>query len=158
MSKQHSRKVQAYGYTFDSQTEFLRYVDLLAMEAEGAITGLVVHPLFELKPRIVVKANGVHDGYVQSRETYTADFLYTWNGYIVVEDVKFLQKKTNKPFVQTPARNKHKALLAIWDEQKALDVKNLILVCQTGNGWLYFNSNSKPIQSLTFCRKVEVAA
>lgn len=148
MTRQRSRKVKAYGYTFDSNPEFLRYVDLLALETEGAITDLQVHPVFVLKPRIVVKANGVHKGYVQARETYTADFLYTWDGHIVVEDVKAMVKR--KPLVMTPARNKHKALIERWYTQNALNLKSLILVCQQGNDWLYFDSNSNPIEPIAY--------
>jgi hypothetical protein len=143
MPRQRSRKVQAYGYTFDSQTEFLRYVDLLALQTDGVITSLRVHPLFVLMPRIVVKANGVHRGYVQARETYTADFQYTWNGYIVVEDVKAMVK--GKPYTMTPARNKHKGLIEKWYAADKLGSHSLLLVCQQGNGWLYFDSNSNPI-------------
>lgn len=148
MTRQRSRRIQAYGFTFDSQPEFARYVDLLALEQSGAITGLQVHPTFVLKPRIVVRANGVHRGYVQARETYTADFLYTIGDKVIVEDVKGLSK--GKPYTMTPARNKHKGLIDKWYAADKLKTHSLILVCQQGNDWLYFDSNSNPIAALTF--------
>jgi hypothetical protein len=156
MARQRSRKTQAYGFTFDSNPEFARYLDLRGLQADGVISGLIVHPLFELKPRIVVKANGIHKGYVQARETYTADFSYLLGSHVVVEDVKALVK--GKPYVMTAARNKHKALIAIWHTQNALVSKSLILVCQDGNDWMYFDSNSNPISPLMFYKQVENAA
>lgn len=156
MPRQRSRKVKAYGYTFDSETEFLRYVDLLALQTEGVITSLKVHPLFVLMPRIVVKANGIHHGYIQARETYTADFQYTVGDKVMVEDVKANRK--GKPYVMTPARNKHKRLIDKWYEADKLGSHSLLLVCQQGNDWLYFDSNSNPIQPLTFHKRLENAA
>lgn len=156
MSRQYARKNKAYGFTFDSNPEFARYLDLRGLQEDGVISGLVVHPMFVLKPRIVVKANGIHRGYVQSRETYTADFSYMLGSHIIVEDVKAMVKR--KPYVMTPARNKHKALIERWYTQNALDLKSLILVCQDGNDWLYFDSNSNPIQPLTFSKRLENVA
>ena len=74
----HGNKCQADGHTFDSTAEMRRYHVLMLMQAAGEISGLEVHPRFELQPR---------------RDTikvinYTADFSYIVDGRRVVEDVK----------------------------------------------------------------------
>lgn len=61
---------------FDSKKEARRYTDLLLMQSAGAITGLIVHPHFQLK------VSGVHIG------DYVADFQYYEHGQRIVEDVK----------------------------------------------------------------------
>ena len=77
-SKYGNRKVQADGFTFDSQAEYRRYRELKLLEAAVAIKGLQVHPLFALR------VNGQHIG------NYEADFSYIElpGERHVVEDVK----------------------------------------------------------------------
>ena len=90
-------KTEIDGYVFDSKTEAARYVVLKALERSGEISGLTVHPAFELA------LNGQRLG------KFTADFRYfdklasvegghgTW-GTDTVEDVKGWKrsKKTGK--------------------------------------------------------------
>uniref|UniRef100_A0A6M3LL82 DUF1064 domain-containing protein n=1 Tax=viral metagenome TaxID=1070528 RepID=A0A6M3LL82_9ZZZZ len=81
MTKYHNRKVQLDGYTFDSMAEAEHYKDLRLLEQAGEITYLLVHPRFEVMPK-VGKERAI---------VYVADFCYTErdnpNRYIVV-DVK----------------------------------------------------------------------
>src|SRR5687768_16077994 len=46
--KQKGNKVDYDGHTFDSQTEYRRYLVLAARLVDGTITNLEVHPSFEL--------------------------------------------------------------------------------------------------------------
>ena len=54
-----------------------------ALEAAGAITGLEVHPRFELQPAFTDGS-----GKRWTAITYEADFSYTEDGARVIEDVK----------------------------------------------------------------------
>ena len=78
MSKYNARRVKADNYTFDSQAEHRRYCQLKLLERAGEIQGLAVHPKFELLPK---------EGKLCAVQ-YEADFSYTENGALVVEDVK----------------------------------------------------------------------
>ena len=82
MSKYNARGVIEDGYTFDSQAEHRRYGQLRLQQEAGEISGLAVHPVFELLPK-EGKLRAVH---------YEADFSYQENGpepwRLVVEDVK----------------------------------------------------------------------
>lgn len=71
-----NRIVVEDGYTFQSVKEARRYRVLKSLAAHGVITGLEVHPVYELR------VNG------ELVYTYTADFRYVDTGRIVVEDVK----------------------------------------------------------------------
>ena len=80
-----ARKAQFNGHTFDSGAEATYYQRLLAMEQAGEITGLEVHPRWELAPGVRIagerrKRPAMH---------YTADFAYTdTDGCLHVVDVK----------------------------------------------------------------------
>lgn len=77
MSKYRSQRVQADGYTFDSEAEYARYCVLKLAEREGEISDLEVHPKFDL-----------HCLGGQRICRYEADFVYIEDGQRVVEDVK----------------------------------------------------------------------
>jgi len=71
-NKFHAKKVFYDGIRFDSIAEFSRYKILKLMVHSGKISDFSVHPKFELPPGF----------------KYTADFSYSENEKIVVEDVK----------------------------------------------------------------------
>src|SRR5579863_2243802 len=76
-NKHNARRVTLDGYTFASQREASRYVELCQLYDTGHIRDLVVHPAF------LLVVNGVRIG------RYTADFQYYDVGKdcVVVEDV-----------------------------------------------------------------------
>lgn len=87
-SKYHSRKITRDGITYDSVKEFSRHQELLLLERAGAIQGLKRQVSFELIP------SQRYDGKVIERPVrYIADFTYTENGNLVVEDVKGMRTK-----------------------------------------------------------------
>ncbi len=71
-NKFNAVRVEFQGLKFDSKAEMARYGDLRLLELSGQISGLKVQPVFEL-----------HAGV-----KYRADFRYTENGRVIVEDVK----------------------------------------------------------------------
>ena len=81
VSKYNARRVKDDGYVFDSQAEHRRYCQLKLLESAGEIQCLAVHPRFELLPK---------EGKLRAVR-YEADFSYTENGVLVVEDVKGVQ-------------------------------------------------------------------
>lgn len=85
-SKYKSRVAEVAGLRFDSKAEARRYSELVLLEAAGAITGLEVHPRFELQPAFT-DGSGKRWAVI----TYEADFSYTEDGAPVVEDVKGYQ-------------------------------------------------------------------
>lgn len=93
-SKYYSKKVILDGVKFDSVKEARRYQELILMQRAGLISGLRRQVEFVLiptqrEPDKVGKRGGVTKGKViEQKCAYIADFVYTENGYIVVEDVK----------------------------------------------------------------------
>lgn len=83
-SKYNAKKVSKDGYTFDSISEYKRYAQLYIMQKAGAISDLVVHPVFELQGAFKDDMTGETHRAI----TYEGDFGYTENGVEVVEDVK----------------------------------------------------------------------
>lgn len=83
MSKYNSRKITKDGITFDSVKEYRRWCELSLLERAGTIQNLQRQVKFELIPSQRI------DGKVIERPcTYIADFVYTENGKMVVEDTK----------------------------------------------------------------------
>ena len=99
MTKYHNRKVRRDGLTFDSKKEHKRYNELLLLEQAGEIKNLRRQVKFLLiptqrEPKIIGPRGGVKKGKLLEREcAYIADFVYTENGKIVVEDTKGLRTK-----------------------------------------------------------------
>lgn len=95
-SKYRNNKVTYEGNTFDSQKEYFRYLDLLAMEKAGEIKDLrrqVEYLLLpaQREPDTVGPRGGVKKGKViEHKVSYFADFVYTdvKTGETVVEDTK----------------------------------------------------------------------
>ena len=99
MSKYNNRKVRRDGLTFDSKKEHKRYNELLLLEQAGEIRNLRRQVKFVLiptqrEPSQIGTRGGVKKGKLLEREcAYIADFVYTENGKIVVEDTKGLRTK-----------------------------------------------------------------
>lgn len=84
MNKYHAKKVTFYGETFDSRKEGERWLVLRNLEQRNEIRDLRRQVKFELVP--AYPAEGLR------ALTYTADFVYTFGGKTVVEDVKGYRK------------------------------------------------------------------
>ena len=98
-SKYHNRKITRDGVTFDSRKEFRRYEELQLLQQAGEIANLRRQVKFVLiptqrEPSKIGTRGGVKQGKLLEREcAYIADFVYTENGKIVVEDTKGLRTK-----------------------------------------------------------------
>ncbi len=77
-----TKKVVRDGIRFDSQREAQRYTELKLMEGAGAISQLELQPKYMLQPSFVYGDKRIR------AINYIADFRYTENGRMVVEDVK----------------------------------------------------------------------
>ncbi len=82
-SKYRNRITHVDGYKFDSVAESVRYGELKLLERAGLISGLKVHPEYELLPPFKDRA-----GKYERAIKYKADFAYVERGQVVVEDVK----------------------------------------------------------------------
>lgn len=93
MRKYRNKKVYTSKGTFDSKREYQRYLELKLLEKAGEIKNLqtqVEYVLIPSQKRQFAMKNG--------RKTemcikYKADFVYTKNGQICVEDVKGYKTK-----------------------------------------------------------------
>lgn len=98
-AKYHNRKITRDGVTFDSRKEFRRYEELQLLQQAGEIKNLRRQVKFVLiptqrEPNKIGTRGGVKKGKLLEREcAYIADFVYTENGKIVVEDTKGLRTK-----------------------------------------------------------------
>ena len=106
-SKYHARKVYEYAdgtvsvgvdlgkerkQIFDSVKEYERWLELKALERDGAITGLKRQVRYELIPTLHTFAGAPVRGV-----SYVADFVYTdRNGTFHVEDVKGMRTEVYK--------------------------------------------------------------
>ena len=83
-AKYKNQKIEYDGLKFDSKKESERYETLRDMQKKGEISELKCQVKFIL-------ADGVKFVHERKRKTalrYSADFTYTQNGALVVEDVK----------------------------------------------------------------------
>ena len=98
-SKYNATKTVIDGEVFDSRKEARRYQELLVLLNTGAIFDLQRQVKFVLipaqrEPDIIGPKGGRKPGKVIEREiSYIADFMYSKNGKIVVEDVKGIRTK-----------------------------------------------------------------
>ncbi len=83
------------GKTFDSKAEYERYIELRIMEKQGLISGLNVHPEYEIIPRQLSPAGNV----LFRAARYTADFSYVRDGKLIVEDVKSEYTRLEKDYI-----------------------------------------------------------
>ena len=82
------------GLVFDSNKEYQRWMELRLMERAGEISGLSRQVRYELipaqrEPDIIGPKGGRRPGKLIERSVdYVADFVYTKDGTVVVEDTK----------------------------------------------------------------------
>ena len=86
--KYGNRKVSVNGIKFDSVREAERYVELSLLQRAREISDLRLQVPFELVPK-----QKDSRGRVIREIKYVADFVYTENGKMVVEDVKGCKTK-----------------------------------------------------------------
>lgn len=86
MSKYNAVKTTIDGQTFASKAEAKRYLELKGFERQGLISGLHTQVRFELVPK--------QDG--ERAVSYVADFVYTQDDKLVVEDVKGMRTPVYK--------------------------------------------------------------
>lgn len=93
-SKYFNKKVFVGNDCFQSKKEASRWLELKLLERAGKIKDLKRQVKFVLIPAqreqgIIGKRGGIKQGKLIERElSYIADFVYTENGKIVVEDAK----------------------------------------------------------------------
>ena len=81
--KYGNKKVKYDSITFDSKKEYVRYLELKAMEEEGIISELRVHVTYT-----IFRGFKDQDGKKHRDITYTPDFVYLKDDVIVCEDLK----------------------------------------------------------------------
>ena len=81
-NKYRAVKTVVDGITFHSKKEAERYKILALLESQGKIDNL------RLQPRFPLMVNGVKSGF------YIGDFLYSYNGKDILEDVKSVATRT----------------------------------------------------------------
>lgn len=79
--KYRNKKTTVDGITFDSKAEAERYQELKRLEIMGVISGLELQKPYRL-------CKGRWNNGKPFSITYKADFVYTLDGEIIVEDVK----------------------------------------------------------------------
>ena len=82
--KYGNKKTEFGGLMFDSKAEVRRWVELSLLVRAGKIGRVELHPVYVLAPS--VKFIGAARAKPELR--YSADFAYTENGKMIVEDVK----------------------------------------------------------------------
>lgn len=106
-SKYGNRKTVVNGIEFDSRKEAVRYQELRLLERAGKISGLRLQEKFVLIPSqreasTEVYKSGSQKGrrkpgkLLEKECSYIADFCYTENGEIVVEDTKGFRTEAYK--------------------------------------------------------------
>ena len=98
MAKYGNKKVIVDGMTFDSRKEYNRWLELKMLERSGEIQNLsrqveciLIPPQFEVTG--YTKTGKPVKKCVERAVKYVADFQYTENGEIVVEDTKGFKTK-----------------------------------------------------------------
>lgn len=94
-SKYHNKKITIDGITFDSKKEANRWCELRLLERAGQIKNLERQKVFELIPtqREILPekdkyGNNKLGKVIERPVKYKADFTYTENGKLIVEDTK----------------------------------------------------------------------
>lgn len=83
-AKYGNKKVNFGGEKFDSKAEWLRWNELQMLQYSGKIRDLRRQVKYHLIPEIMDDEGRV----IETAKNYYADFVYTENGKMVVEDVK----------------------------------------------------------------------
>lgn len=84
MSKYGNKRIILDGLTFDSRHEASRWVELNYLQRAHIITGLARQVKYELIPAQKDEKGKV----IEKACSYIADFVYSENGRLVVEDAK----------------------------------------------------------------------
>lgn len=79
--KYHNNKTTVDGITFDSKAEAERYKELKRLELIGVIKGLELQKTYRL-------CKGRWENGKPFSISYKADFVYTLDGDVIIEDVK----------------------------------------------------------------------
>ena len=87
--KYRNKKIIIDGHKFDSNREGDRYLELKLLLRAGAIQDLQTQVRFELIPSQKDESGNV----IERPVHYIADFVYTENGKMVVEDAKGFKTK-----------------------------------------------------------------
>lgn len=93
--KYKNKKVEYEGIVFDSMKEKKRYCELQLLQKQGIISDLQRQVSYELLPAIyedvtiqLKTKTKIQRKLVQRATSYVADFVYTMDGRVVVEDTK----------------------------------------------------------------------
>lgn len=93
--KYGNSKVEHDGYVFDSKREMQAYMRLKDLQSKGLISGLEVHPKWELQPKLtetyikhLKTKDKICERVVQGSITYSADFAFDWKDERIVIDIK----------------------------------------------------------------------
>jgi hypothetical protein len=92
-NKYMNKKTEIDGIVFDSGKEASRYVYLKNLQAKNKIQNLELQPKFELQ-----KGFSYLDQKIRAI-TYKADFMYSQENKIIVEDVKSPITKKNEVYI-----------------------------------------------------------
>ena len=95
MNKYGNKKIVLDGITFDSKHEATRWVELKYMERAKLIKDLQRQVRYELIP-----AQRVNGKVVEKACFYVADFVYTENGQVVVEDATSPATRTREYIIK----------------------------------------------------------
>ena len=87
MNKYNAKKTIVDGIEFASKREANRYFELKLLQRAGEIKNLQLQVKYELQPGYELKDKKIRPIY------YIADFVYTRNGQVVVEDTKGFRTK-----------------------------------------------------------------
>jgi hypothetical protein len=90
-NKYGAQRVEVDGIVFDSKKEARRYRQLKVLAQMGLISDLKLQPVFELQPAFTDAAGVRHLAI-----TYRADFQYTEDGRLVIEDAKGVETEVFK--------------------------------------------------------------
>ncbi len=113
--KYNNRKVEADGFTFDSDKEFKRYCYLKVRQQLGEIRDLEVHPVFKFDDgRLVIRYEGKRIAKYEADSSY----IEVATGEYVVEDVKSKVTRLN-PF--------YRLKKAIMSSMLGIEVQEVIL-------------------------------
>lgn len=99
MSKYRSKKITQNGITFDSIKEYRRFCELSLLEKAGQITNLQQQVKFVLIPAqyepdtVGVRGGKKRGKLLEMEVSYVADFVYSQDRKMVVEDAKGFRTK-----------------------------------------------------------------
>lgn len=117
--KMRNKKVERGGIVFDSKREADRYDELLLMQKRGVICGLerqkeylLIPAQYKTEERYGKQGQRLQDKKVllERAVTYVADFVYTRDGLLIVEDSKGYRNPSSAPYAKFVLKRK----LMLW--------------------------------------------